>query len=82
MNTVLLDPTASAVVEVDALDGQCTSVGCGGSIVRHSLGAAQSVHRCTRCFRRYQLRQATTSSDTRRSPFRRFLSDFVSWRDE
>jgi hypothetical protein len=51
-------------------------------VVGHSLGGAQAVYRCTRFFRRYQLRLSVAAGGVG-SPgrIRRFLSDFVSWRD-
>jgi hypothetical protein len=42
------------------------------------------VYRCTRCFRRYQVRPsvAIMNEPTQPGRFRRFLNDFVSWRDD
>lgn len=82
MNAPAVDPSRN-VIEVDAPVNACILDGCGGMVVRHSLGDAQAVYRCTRCFRRYQLRKGTAVREA--SPpgrLRRFLSDFVSWRDD
>lgn len=82
INAPVLDPSQN-VIEVDAPVSACILDGCGGMVVRHSLGGAQAVYRCTRCFRRYQLRPGAAAGES--SPpgrFRRFLTDFVSWRDD
>ena len=47
-------------------------------VVRHSLGGGVAVDRCTRCFRRYQLRSAAAEP---RGRLRRVLDEFVSWKD-
>jgi hypothetical protein len=58
----------------------CTARGCGGEIVRHSLGCGMAVGRCPRCFASYELSAAETRQS--RSGFRRFLHEIVSWREE
>ncbi|HXK33613.1 MAG TPA: hypothetical protein VNM91_06350 [Dehalococcoidia bacterium] len=58
----------------------CVAPGCGGAVVRHSLGGGQSVRRCVRCFRRYQSR--ATAEVPPRGRLRRMLDEFVGWRDE
>ena len=82
MNAPALDPNAN-IIEVDMRVTHCIVRGCGGAVVRHSLGGAQSVDRCTRCFRRYQVRPALQRNAEAREPgrIRRFLNEFVSWRD-
>ncbi|MBI5288425.1 MAG: hypothetical protein HY873_05590 [Chloroflexi bacterium] len=70
-----------SVLEVDVRVTTCIAAGCGGMVVRHSLGGGQSVDRCTRCFRRYQVR-ATVAEGRRPGAFRRFIDDFVAWRDD
>jgi hypothetical protein len=75
-------PNPTSVIEVDAPVTNCVVEGCGGAVVRHSLGGAQAVHRCTRCFRRYQLRSLSPPESREPGVLRRFLADFVSWRDE
>jgi hypothetical protein len=64
------------VIELDSRATICVVEGCGGSIVRRSLGSGMAVHRCTRCFRRYRVRDVAPQSR-----LRRFVTDFVSWRD-
>lgn len=56
----------------------CLTPGCGGPVVRHSLGAGQSVLRCMRCFRRYSRSIAVAPGGT---ALRRFVRDFVNWRE-
>jgi hypothetical protein len=56
----------------------CQTDGCSGIIVRHSLGCGLSVHRCTRCFRRYQ----ASTAPARESSLRRVLHRFLTWREE
>jgi hypothetical protein len=78
----VLDPSHN-VIEVDAPVSACILDGCGGMVVRHSLGGAQAVYRCSRCFRRYQVRAGIAGEAAQtQGRFRRFLSDFVSWRDD
>jgi len=74
-------PDHGSVIEVDARVATCIAAGCGGIVVRHSLGGGQSVDRCTRCFRRYQVR-AHGAAVRQPGAFRRFLNDFVTWRDD
>lgn len=65
-------------------DSRCTSDGCGGEVVRHSLGCGIAVGRCTRCFARYELSSPTTArgDETGPSGLRRLLHDIVTWREE
>lgn len=82
VNAPVLDPSQN-VIEVDAPVNACILDGCGGMVVRHSLGGAQAVYRCSRCFRRYQVRSGVAIEEApAQGRVRRFLSDFVSWRDE
>ena len=71
-------PDGAAVIELADRSDLCVISDCGGAIVRHSLGGGQSIDRCTRCFRRYQVRSAAAATNTR---WRRFLDDFVAWRE-
>jgi len=80
MQAPVLQPHNLSVVEVDARVSACIVEGCGGAVVRHSLGGGQSIDRCTRCFRRYQLKPGVQSHGP--GAFRRFLNDFVTWRDD
>lgn len=81
MNAPVLDPNPN-IIEVDERVSRCVVSGCGGSVVRHSLGGGQSVQRCTRCFRRYQVRLSVHSEPAAPGRLRRLLNDFVSWRDD
>ena len=69
----------AAIIELDARTAVCVVPGCGGAVVRHSIGISQSVDRCVRCFRRYRLSSAAPQPSP--SKLRRFLDDFVSWRE-
>jgi hypothetical protein len=69
----------SAVVVIDTRVVTCTAEGCGGKVVRHSLGNGQSVNRCTRCFRRYEVRARSAAAP--RSRVRRMVDEIVNWRD-
>ena len=80
MQAPVLQPHNLSVVEVDARVSACIVEGCGGAVVRHSLGGGQSIDRCTRCFRRYQLKSGPQPHHP--GAFRRFLNDFVTWRDD
>ncbi len=62
-------------IEVEARTAVCLVPDCGGAVVRHSLGGGQAVDRCARCFRRYRVASAAPSK------IRRWLDDFVSWRE-
>jgi hypothetical protein len=68
-----------AIIELEIRTAVCTVEGCGGKVVRHSLGSGQSVDRCTRCFRRYRTREGATAAQ--RSRLRRMLDEFVGWRE-
>jgi hypothetical protein len=72
-------PDGRTVLEVDAQPSVCLVPGCGGAVVRHSLGGGVAIHRCTRCFRRYQLRPDAAAAPKGR--FRRMLDEFVTWQD-
>jgi hypothetical protein len=67
-------------IEVRARTAVCLVPNCGGAVVRHSLGAGQAVDRCSRCFRRYRVALAAPQP-TSPSKLRRWLDDFVSWRE-
>jgi hypothetical protein len=73
-------PDAGSVVEVDARTATCIVSGCGGAVVRHSLGGGQAVDRCIRCFRRYKVRPRIAAPPKGR--LRRLLDEFFSWRDD
>jgi len=72
-------PTDRPVLEVSVRTAVCVAPGCGGAVVRHSLGGGVAVDRCTRCFRRYELRGADEAQP--RGGLRRLLDEFVSWQD-
>lgn len=57
----------------------CQTEDCSGMIVRHSLGCGLSVHRRTRCFRRYE---AASTAPVRESSLSRVLHRFLTWREE
>jgi hypothetical protein len=65
-------------------ESRCTSDGCGGEVVRHSLGCGIAVGRCARCFARYELSSPTTArrDETGPSGLRRLLHEIVTWREE
>jgi hypothetical protein len=67
------------IIEVDVRPAVCVVPGCGGSVVRHSLGGGVAIDRCTRCFRRYQLRAPAAAAPKGR--FRRMFDEFVTWQD-
>jgi len=79
MNYPIPDPDGSAVIELDRRISVCTVPGCGGTVVRHSLGSGQSVDRCIRCFRRYQARLQHAAEW--RGRFRRVIDEIVGWRE-
>jgi hypothetical protein len=68
-----------AVLEVATRKAVCVVPGCGGAVVRHSLGGGVAVDRCTRCFRRYEVRGSVTAQP--RGGLKRLLEEFVSWQD-
>lgn len=80
MNVSLPTPDGTAVIELDARTTVCVVGACSGTVVRHSLGAGQSVQRCTRCFRRYQVRDDRLSI-AQRGKLRRIVDDFLTWRE-
>jgi hypothetical protein len=67
--------------------GICGREGCGGIVVRHSLGCAQAVSRCMRCFTEYdrvlggQRTFAAVSIPTFSHRISGVWRDFLSWRD-
>ncbi len=65
---------------------RCTTEGCGGEILRHSLGCGMATGRCTRCFTRYNLADTTTpvsgATASSRRPLQRLLHDFITWQEE
>lgn len=73
-------PDSSAIMEVDARPAACLVPDCSGAVVRHSLGGGVAVDRCTRCFRRYQLRPVTAVQH--KGAIRRMLDEFASWQDD
>jgi hypothetical protein len=79
MNFPIPNPDGTSVIELDERTARCVVVGCGGTVVRHSLGAGMSVDRCTRCFRRYQVRRSVDPA--MKSRLQRFVHDFKTWRD-
>jgi hypothetical protein len=68
------------VIRLDVRASACVVPDCGGTIVRHSLGAGMSIDRCTRCFRRYEVRPAE-HADAGKGRLRRLVDDFITWRD-
>lgn len=70
-----------SLIELDARTAVCIVPDCGGAVVRHSIGISQAVDRCVRCFRRYRLSSAAVAEQPSPSKLRRFLDDFVSWRE-
>ena len=68
-----------AVLDVAERTSVCLVPGCGGAVVRHSLGGGVAVDRCTRCFRRYEARDSAAAQP--RGGLRRLLEEFVSWQD-
>ena len=76
------NPDGSSVIELDARTSVCVVVGCGAAVVRHSLGGGQSVDRCTRCFRRYQVRRRYSENGAGNTRLRRMLDEFVAWRED
>jgi hypothetical protein len=79
MHVPVFQADGAFVVEVETRVSLCVILGCDGHIVRHSLGAGQSVLRCTRCFRRYQVR--TDEAKLADGRLQRPLNEFASWRD-
>ena len=77
------NPNPATTIELNVRTARCVVGGCHGSVVRHSLGAGQSVDRCTRCFRRYQVREPVNSATiAEKSRLRRMFDEFVAWRDD
>jgi len=70
-----------SLIELDERTAVCVVPGCGGAVVRHSIGISQAVDRCVRCFRRYRVSSAAQAAQPSPSKLRRFLDDFVSWRE-
>lgn len=58
----------------------CTRGGCGGELVRHSLGCGIAVDRCLRCFTHYDARRELVVQEPGR--LRRFIDEIVSWRED
>lgn len=79
MKLPMPNPDGAAVIEVESRIAICVVLGCEGTIVRHSLGAGQSVDRCTRCFRRYQVRPVAAAES--RGRLRRLVDEFITWRE-
>ena len=69
----------ASVIELGQRTSVCVVRGCGGAVVRHSLGAGQAVDRCVRCFRRYDVTSAAPEPFSTR--LRRVVDDFISWRE-
>lgn len=76
-----LQADGTDVIELDSRTAVCTADGCGGMVVRHSLGGAQSVDRCTRCFRRYQTRATSEAQVEQRGRLRRMFDEIAGWRE-
>jgi hypothetical protein len=81
MSNPAVHPESSSVVELESRATVCVVPGCGGAVVRHSLGGGQSVHRCMRCFRRYEVTGARVARAFGRSRLRQLIDEFVSWRE-
>jgi len=72
---------SSPVVELESRATVCVVPECRGAVVRHSLGGGQSIHRCLRCFRRYEVTGARPPRPSPRSRLRQLIDEFVSWRE-
>jgi hypothetical protein len=59
----------------------CARDGCDGIVLRHSLGCAQSVYRCTRCFRTYDRPQPGTRT-TIGARVSQAWNEFRTWRED
>jgi hypothetical protein len=59
---------------------RCTADGCGGIVVRHSIGCGMAVRRCERCFARYEY--VSPAGAPRRPALQRLLHELASWRDD
>jgi hypothetical protein len=68
----------ASVIELEHRTHVCVVRGCGGTVVRHSLGGGQAVDRCTRCFRRYE---TTGEPESLQRRLRRAFDEFISWRE-
>ena len=67
-----------------SVSGQpCSEPGCGGRLVRHSLGCGISTYRCLDCIRRASAARA--AADPARSParstFSKLLHEFATWQE-
>lgn len=71
----------TSVIEVESRVATCVVPGCRGVVMRHSLGGGQSVDRCIRCFRRYQVRSRAGASEPR-GRLRKLIDEFVAWQDD
>jgi hypothetical protein len=82
MRFAIPNPDGRSVIELATRTDVCVAEGCGGAVVRHSLGGGQSVDRCTRCFRRYQTRARTHNGASGRGRLRLLFREFVTWRED
>ncbi len=78
MTSTVPQADGMTVIEVEERPDVCLVPGCGGFVVRHSLGGGVASDRCTRCFRRYQLREGAAAP---RGRLRRVFGESVSWKD-
>lgn len=60
----------------------CARDGCGGIVLRHSLGCGQAVYRCHRCFTTYDAVPATASEPSLRDRVASSWSRFRHWRED
>ena len=81
MSNLAVPAKSSSVVKLESQVAVCVVPGCGGVVVRHSLGGGQSIHRCLGCFRRYEMISAAETRTTGRSRLRQIIDEFVSWRE-
>jgi hypothetical protein len=78
MNELATTSAEPALIMFEERPRECVVPGCGGAVVRRSLGVGQAAYRCTRCFRRYEAKRH--APDTR-SRLRRMVDEFISWRE-
>ena len=59
---------------------RCSTAGCDGEVVRHSLGCGMAVGRCSRCFARHELSSGEPTPP--QSGLRRLINEIVNWRED
>jgi hypothetical protein len=80
MDASISDPSTPFLIEVEDRPTACLLPGCGGTIVRRPLGNGQSAYRCSRCFRRYRVRDVADQPGQGR--LRRMIREFVTWQED